>query len=83
MSTIPTPDEEAILARVGERSFERGQSYYRSGAIFDARRQGMTLKARCRGSLPSPYRVEASFGPEGLLSADCSCPHRYSTIHCF
>ena len=28
-----------------------GLDYFRSGAVFDARRQGMTLKARCAGEL--------------------------------
>jgi uncharacterized Zn finger protein len=70
----PTINKEAIRARVGERSFARGAEYFRTGAIFDARQQGATLKARCRGSQGGPYRVEAELDETGIGSADCSCP---------
>jgi uncharacterized Zn finger protein len=43
-------NEEQIRARVGEQSFVRGREYFESGAIFDGRRQGMTLKAQCAGT---------------------------------
>jgi uncharacterized Zn finger protein len=66
--------EDDICARVGPQSYERGMRYFRSGMIFDARRQGSTLKARCRGSQGGPYRLEVTLGPEGVQSAHCSCP---------
>lgn len=74
MRNLPTISEQEILDRVGARSFERGQSYFRHGAIFDARRQGMTLKAQCRGSSAAAYRVEATLDATGIDAADCSCP---------
>jgi hypothetical protein len=49
-STIPIVSEGEVRSRVGEQSFQRGHQYFRDGAIFDTRRQGMTLKARCAGS---------------------------------
>jgi uncharacterized Zn finger protein len=74
MSNLPTISEQEILERVGGRSFERGRSYFRNGAIFDARRQGMTLKARCRGSSAAAYRVEVTLDATGIDEAACSCP---------
>jgi uncharacterized Zn finger protein len=65
---------EQIRARVGEQSFRRGQQYFRDGAIFDARRQGRTLKARCLGQSGGPYRLHATLGEQGIIEADCSCP---------
>lgn len=53
MSTIPTITEKNIRALVGEASFVRGQNYFHGGNIFDTRRQGMTLKARCQGLRPA------------------------------
>ena len=50
MTAIPRLTEKAIECRVGERSFALGERYFRDGAIFDARLQGQTLKARCEGS---------------------------------
>ncbi|HUX88427.1 MAG TPA: SWIM zinc finger family protein [Chloroflexota bacterium] len=67
-------DEIAIRNRVGERSFERGLQYSRTRAIFEARRQGNTLKARCEGNRAIPYRVQATLGANGQLSASCTCP---------
>jgi uncharacterized Zn finger protein len=80
MSTIPTITEQNIRALVGEASFLRGQSYFRNGNIFDTRRQGMTLKGRCQGSLPQAYRVQVTFNDQitfddnTIIDASCSCP---------
>ena len=72
--TIPKLSEEDVRSHVGSRSFERGYYYFRDGAIFDARCQGMTLKADCEGSQPQPYRVHVTFDPGGIQKAYCSCP---------
>src|SRR5437588_3091657 len=74
MPAIPTLNEREILARVGEQSFQRSLSYVRNGAIFDTRRQGMTIKARCQGTLPGAYRLSITFAGNKIASADCSCP---------
>src|SRR5438309_4729774 len=74
METISTISKDEIRARVGERSFERGMQYFRSGAIFDTRLQGATLKARCHGSQGGPYRLEVTLSAEGIPGAHCSCP---------
>lgn len=42
--------------------------------MLDTRREGLVLKARCRGSRPSPYRIEVSLDETGIESAWCSCP---------
>ncbi len=74
METFPKIHEKAIRARIDARSFEKGQSYFRAGAIFDTKRQGRTIKARCEGSQAEAYRVKASFDEKGITSAECSCP---------
>jgi hypothetical protein len=74
METIPQSSEQAIRARFDAQSWQRGRQYARDGAIINARRQGMTLRASCIGSLPEPYRVELTFDDGGIASADCSCP---------
>jgi uncharacterized Zn finger protein len=70
---IPKLSEEEIREYIGDRSFERGYGYFKNGAIFDARRQGMALKACCEGSQPQPYLAKVTFVPSGLEST-CSCP---------
>ncbi len=71
---FPTVSEGAISDWVGSRSFQRGRSYFKSGAILDPRLQGNTLKAWCQGSRPQPYHLWVVCGTEGIKEADCSCP---------
>lgn len=70
----PKLSEQAIAGRIGEPSLEKGRSYSRSGAILDPRRQGATLKALCEGSMPQPYRVQATLDEGRVADAKCSCP---------
>lgn len=74
MAELPTISSRQVLARVGERSFRLGQQYARDGAIFDACREGMTVKGRCEGTSGGPYRVWVTFNAKGIEDADCSCP---------
>jgi hypothetical protein len=74
MATIPQVQEAQIEGRVGRRGLRRGWDYFQSGAIFNARRQGSTLKAFCTGSSVSAYRVQVTFDHHNVIEADCSCP---------
>lgn len=74
MDSIPPISEQAILARVGEQNFQRGYQYFRNEAIIQPRKQGLTLKAQCEGSRPTPYRVQVTFDRQGISAAHCSCP---------
>jgi uncharacterized Zn finger protein len=73
MKSIPPITESDIAAHVGSNSFQRGQDYFRKGAIYNQRRQGMILKAKCQGSQVDFYTQEVIFGKNGLKSAQCSC----------
>ena len=73
-SNFSAVSEETILDWVGPRNFQLGHSYFESRAIVDPRRQGKALKAWCQGSMPQPYRLQASFEHRGVVEADCSCP---------
>src|SRR5260221_8913124 len=74
MSTIPSISEEDVLDFFDEGSFQRGKAYFHQNAIFNPRRQNMTLKASCHGSQADAYRVEVTFDAEGIVDAICSCP---------
>lgn len=58
----------------GLAAFQKGMHYVPRGAIYEARREGQTLTARCRGSQAADYQLQVTFGPAGIVSADCSCP---------
>ena len=74
MNNIPTITEQDIRNIIDPASFQRGQTYYNSDAIFNTRQQGMALKARCQGSRSQAYRVEVTFNNAGIVSNQCSCP---------
>src|SRR5438067_12981202 len=74
MNNIPTITEQDIRNIIDPASFQRGQTYYNSDAIFNTRQQGMALKARCQGSRSQAYRVEVAFNNAGIVSNQCSCP---------
>ncbi len=74
MGEIPALGRQDTRAVVGDAGYARGERYFRDGAIYDARRQGATLKARCEGSYDNAYRVEVAFDKNGIKSASCSCP---------
>jgi uncharacterized Zn finger protein len=63
-----------LLRQVGEASILKAKSYLRQRAWTDLRVQGNTIKGRCQGNAPSPYRVSVTFDGEDIATADCSCP---------
>lgn len=75
MTTRKQPlTEETIREYIGAESFRRGEHYFRDGMIFNARRAGTTLQARCHGSGGNIYRVRATIEDGAITDANCSCP---------
>jgi uncharacterized Zn finger protein len=66
--------ENAIQRQVGERSFRLGRGYFDSNAIYDCRRQGEWLKARCQGRSADYYLLSAQVKEGRIAQAECSCP---------
>jgi len=77
---MPSLTEDNIRTLASTQSFERGVSYYRSGAVFNTQRIGDELRGQCRGSSNTPYRVSAQLGPGGVMTAHCSCPYDWGGI---
>jgi uncharacterized Zn finger protein len=63
-----------ILRQVGEASVHKAKAYLRRDVWSDLRAQGQTIKGRCQGQAPHPYRVEVTFDGDAITGADCSCP---------
>lgn len=68
------PTEAMIRARVGDRHYERALTYHAWGAVFDARRHGARLTARCEGSGDEVWKVEVTLGADDVAAARCTCP---------
>jgi uncharacterized Zn finger protein len=74
MSAIPLIKQTDVQKWTDDVYFQRGQNYYKQGAIYDQRKQGMTLKSKCAGSQAPFYRQEVLFSSHGIETAQCSCP---------
>ena len=74
---IPKLSETTIRHHTIAQSFERGQSYERSGSVYALVQRGNALFARVEGSEADPYRVNICFDQGGVTHAVCTCPYNY------
>ena len=74
MPDLPALSVAAVRRWTNDRYYERGEGYFQENRIQRPRREGRTLKALCRGSRPTPYRVEVTLDAEGIAAGSCSCP---------
>lgn len=74
---IPTLSEATIRHHTIAQSFERGQSYYRSGSVYSLVQRGNTLSAQVEGSEAEAYRINIQFDKSGITRATCTCPYDY------
>lgn len=70
----PLLSHESIQNYVGLASFQRGEKYVRNQAVVQGKCKNHLVTAFCQGHEFDPYRVEAIFDSEGLVSSYCSCP---------
>jgi uncharacterized Zn finger protein len=74
MPDLPDLSVAAVRNWTNDRYYERGEGYFHEDRIRQPRREGRTLKAFCRGSRPSPYRIEIELDDNGIAAGQCSCP---------
>lgn len=71
----------AIIALLSQnathQSIQRGQSYFRDGAVGQLVRRGDELEADVEGAEPDPYRVWVLLEGEEIIDASCTCPYDY------
>ena len=77
---LPRLDEGDVRRLATARSFERGEEYYLSEAVFDTQRRGNTITAQVEGSRYQPYRVTVVLDPAGVQHADCTCTYDWGGI---
>jgi uncharacterized Zn finger protein len=63
-----------ILRQVGEASVHKAKPYLNRDAWSDLRVQADTIKGRCQGQAPDPYRVTVTIVGTDIEDAECSCP---------
>ena len=74
MSTAIFLNEELILTKVTEKSFQRGEEYFDMGMVESVVQRGSRLFAEVLGSEEDPYHVGIAF-QEGDYNASCTCPY--------
>jgi uncharacterized Zn finger protein len=77
---LPPLTEAHIRNLATAPSFERGQAYYRDGAVLDLICQESRLRAQCEGSDYEPYQVSATLAKGGITETSCTCPYDYGGI---
>lgn len=77
---LPRLTEADIRNLASEKSFERGETYYRDGAVLDPICQEAHLRAHCEGSDYEPYQVSAILAKNGIAETSCTCPYDYGGI---
>ncbi len=66
-------DERELRTLFDDRTYRRGRSYARAGAVAQTREDGDRVRARVQGSRPRPYEVWVRRDGERIVS-QCSCP---------
>lgn len=75
--SLPKLTEAQVHKLASAQSFERGERYYRDGAIIDPVQQDLELRAQCEGSEYEPYEVSATLAKDGVAEVDCSCSYDF------
>ncbi len=74
---IPHLNVSLIQAHANQQSFERGKDYYQDGAVSRIVKRGDVVYADVAGSEMEDYQIGIELNPQGIRSADCSCPYSY------
>ena len=73
--SLPKITEAQVRKLATPQSFERGQRYFKDGAIIEPVLQGDELRAECAGSEYEPYELSVTFDKKGVAEMDCTCPY--------
>ncbi|MEO0869709.1 MAG: SWIM zinc finger family protein, partial [Cyanobacteria bacterium J06642_11] len=75
--TRPKLTLSTIKRYATDKSFVRGQSYWKSGAVVSLTQRQSVLQAEVEGNNPVPYRVTIDFDGGGITEARCTCPYSF------
>ena len=68
-------NEALIQPYVSETSLERGEDYYRTGAVGRVVKAGTQLFSEVQGSYFYPYQVCVTLDEDNPVEASCTCPY--------
>ncbi len=74
---IANLSETDLRYHTTDKSFQRGEDYYRSGAVTDLCQRGNCLCGEVEGNEAAPYQITIQFDAGGISGATCTCPYDY------
>jgi uncharacterized Zn finger protein len=74
---ITNLSEADLRYHATDKSFQRGEDYYRSGAVRDICQRGNCLCGEVGGNEVAPYQITIQFDAGGVTEAKCTCPYDY------
>jgi uncharacterized Zn finger protein len=74
---IANLSETDLRYHTTDKSFQRGEDYYRSGAVTDLCQRGNCLCGQAEGNEAAPYQITIQFDAGGVTEAKCTCPYDY------
>lgn len=72
---IPKISDATLRRNANIRSFERGEGYYRAGAVTALTQRGNLIQADVEGTEVQPYQVTLHFDQGGITSVYCTCAY--------
>ena len=67
--------EEIILANSTNQSDQRGKEYFQQGYVSNVVNRDNLIQAEVEGSQGEDYSVNIHISPQGVESANCTCPY--------
>ena len=74
---IANLSETDLRYHTTDKSFQRGEDYYRSGAVTDLCQRGNCLCSEVEGNKAAPYQIAIQFDAGGVTEANCNCEYDY------
>ena len=74
---FPKLTQATLQQHANEKSYTRGESYFRSGAVVSLTQRQQRLQAEVEGNELTPYRVTIDFDTGGVTHAGCTCPYSF------
>jgi uncharacterized Zn finger protein len=74
---ITNLSETDLRYHATDKSFQRGEDYYRSGAVRDICQRGNCLCGQVEGNEAAPYQITIEFDGGGVTKAKCNCQYEY------
>lgn len=72
---LPKITELSLSRYANLKSLEKGESYYKTGAVLSIANRGNLIQAVVSGNEPQPYQVGVTFNRERISKVNCTCKY--------